>query len=373
MWLRLGNITTLTSHGRARGSDVSSYVTREHSQQIVNPMSIHSERDDSKTKVNTAAADGAVRDDVVSDVTNNEDTSRLRTSTLATGSMSQAVTKSGVKYTGFRTLVNVRSVCDDKPDIVGYVHTRADESERRDLIRQTYGSVKQYDGLRIDVFFVLGTVDSDQVQKQIVQESQQHNDIVQLDFHDAYRNLTIKHLNGMKWLVDSCPQVEMIFKVDDDVFVNMYRLVEFYRHRQKGDGFHELLYCDTAPGEAPIRTPSKWRVTEYEYSNSTYPTFCRGNSEIFSRDAIERIYDAARTTDFFWLDDVFVTGVLRDKARVPATHFYPGFGKSTARLKSHTFHRITNGLFAVYHESRFTTLKRTFPAFQEILKRKYNS
>ena len=175
----------------------------------------------------------------------------------------------------------------------------------------------------------------------------------------------------MKWLVDSCPQGEMIFKVDDDVFVNMYRLVEFYRHRQSTEGFRELLYCDAARGFKPIRSPSKWRVTQYEYSNSTYPTFCLGNSEIFSPDVVERLYNVALSTDFFWLDDVFVTGVLRDKANVPVTAFYSNFGKSRAQL-TRNFHLITDGMFVAYHEAPFDKIKHAFPIFHQILKTKYS-
>ena len=266
-----------------------------------------------------------------------------------------------IQYTDIKALISPDNTCHDKPEIVGYIHTRADAFPRRNLIRETFGSVRQHDGLRIRLLFVVGTVANSDVQRQIEVDARKHNDVIQLDFVDAYRNLTFKHINGMRWIYDRCPDTKVILKLDDDVFVNVYRLVEFYKSVAKQSGFNDLVYCTTASNEGPIRSRSRYRVTPEDYSSELYPTFCRGCFEIFSRDAVRRIYDVARTTKLFWLDDVFVTGVLRDKANVSATHLYPHYGSQRRILRSHRYGFVRDCLFVAYHDvvlQKLTTLWR---------------
>jgi len=56
---------------------------------------------------------------------------------------------------------------------------------------------------------------SDDVKKQMLlqQESEEFNDIIQGDFHDSFRNLTIKDIMFMRWMTTYCSQVKFIFKV----------------------------------------------------------------------------------------------------------------------------------------------------------------
>ena len=40
-------------------------------------------------------------------------------------------------------------------------------------------------------------------------ESARYGDIVQTDFLDSYRNLTLKAVSWMRWVVAHCPQIEV--------------------------------------------------------------------------------------------------------------------------------------------------------------------
>ena len=51
------------------------------------------------------------------------------------------------------------------------------------------------------------------IQKNVLAESQEHNDLVVEDFHDVYLNLTMKTGFLLKWLSQDCPEVKFVLKV----------------------------------------------------------------------------------------------------------------------------------------------------------------
>ncbi len=68
--------------------------------------------------------------------------------------------------------------------------------------------------------------------------------------------------------------------------------------------------------------PSEWPVIPSSpKDNSTrYPPYCDGPVYLFSPTVargIMRAYDRLRPRPFFWLEDIFVTGVLSRMAGVP--------------------------------------------------------
>lgn len=67
-------------------------------------------------------------------------------------------------------------------------------------------------------------------------------------------------------------------------------------------------------GNEPIRkNNSKWYVPEELYPEEKYPEFCSGSAYLMKADDASKIYSISNRTNFFWIDDVFVTGVLREK------------------------------------------------------------
>ncbi len=52
-----------------------------------------------------------------------------------------------------------------------------------------------------------------------------------------YRNLTYKHIMGLKWVSTHCSNAHTVVKVDDDTFVNIFQLTTFL----KNDGYFSAL------------------------------------------------------------------------------------------------------------------------------------
>ena len=61
----------------------------------------------------------------------------------------------------------------------------------------------------------------------------QYGDIIQADFLDTYRNLSLKDLALLEWTILHCPDVPFIFKGDDDIFLNVDNLVTLSQNKTK--------------------------------------------------------------------------------------------------------------------------------------------
>ena len=62
------------------------------------------------------------------------------------------------------------------------------------------------------------------MQKNVLAESQEHNDLVVEDFHDVYLNLTMKTGFLLKWLSHDCPEAKFVLKVRGFLLVFAYDL-----------------------------------------------------------------------------------------------------------------------------------------------------
>ena len=79
--------------------------------------------------------------------------------------------------------------------------------------------------------FLLGNRPSSPI-AQIRKENDLYRDIVQEDFIDSYRNLTVKSIMALKWATKYCKNAKLIFKMDDDTLVNTFLLLKLLKEKQ---------------------------------------------------------------------------------------------------------------------------------------------
>ena len=60
------------------------------------------------------------------------------------------------------------------------------------------------------------------LQRSLETEARRHQDIVQGNVLDTYRNLTFKSVMGHLWVSQFCRQAELVVKADDDIYVDLY-------------------------------------------------------------------------------------------------------------------------------------------------------
>ena len=211
------------------------------------------------------------------------------------------------------------SLCSsvDKLSVLIIIHTAPGNFLRRMNIRTTYANATFFKPVgNLRVLFLLGRVKVPSVQDKILAEFHQYGDILQGDFIDAYRNLTHKGVMGYKWIQERCRNANVILKADDDVIVNTYKLfTEILPEFEKKS--KSILCNHILPGTMLIirDKKSKWYVNENEFKGQKfYPRYCSGFFVMITNDVIPAIYQSAFKTPFFWVDDVYLYGLLPGKA-----------------------------------------------------------
>ncbi|KAL1456561.1 hypothetical protein WDU94_001282 [Cyamophila willieti] len=233
-----------------------------------------------------------------------------------------------INITDFEFLIN--PPCSDSTYIV-VVHSAPANYDKRQLIRSTWGS-------RIPLYFFFGETATNQTQ--LDAESAAYHDVVQGSFIDSYRNLTYKHTMVFKWVLYNCPRVRYVLKIDDDVFVNVGKLDEFLTHTLSPYGTRNLLMCtEVFVNQVAVRTyRSKWRVSFAEYPHHFYPPYCIGASLLYSPDVIFKLYQLLQENGkYFWVDDVFITGIVFSNLNLTHSEFnwWTGKQKSLIQVWSH--------------------------------------
>ncbi|KAM4640592.1 beta-1,3-galactosyltransferase 2-like [Discoglossus pictus] len=146
-------------------------------------------------------------------------------------------------------------------------------------------------------------------QTAILNESLKCHDIIQKDFIDTYRNLTIKTIMGMEWVATYCPNASYVMKTDSDMFVNIGRLFSLLQPDQP---HKNNFFTGHFIGGVPHRNKdSKWYMPPSLYPDAKYPDFCSGTGYVFSADVVLKIYRSSFKVNFLYLEDVFVGLCLR--------------------------------------------------------------
>ncbi|XP_069129730.1 beta-1,3-galactosyltransferase 5-like isoform X1 [Argopecten irradians] len=211
-------------------------------------------------------------------------------------------------------LINNVNLCKNmkKPGLLVIVHTAVDHFKRRRAIRETWANKNILINHGLRIVFMFGLTSNKNTEIMLENESVVHGDIVQGNFQDTYHNLTHKGVLAYRWISEYCPKADLIVKVDDDMFVNIFLLLDVYFPKYKDNT--RFMGCQVRhKGTSPIaRDKSKWMVKRDEFKNMThYPvTYCNGYFVIMSPSIIRELYRASFMTPFFWVDDVYLYGLL---------------------------------------------------------------
>ncbi|XP_035231737.1 beta-1,3-galactosyltransferase 1-like [Stegodyphus dumicola] len=162
----------------------------------------------------------------------------------------------------------------------------------------------------VQVFFLLGKSRNQTVNVAVANESSKYGDIIQQDFIDTYNNLTLKSVMLLKWTNQNCTNAKYVMKTDDDMFVNLPNLFRLL----KAKGHKGLLLGCLIKGAVPVKDwNSKWFVPEVVFPGRVYPPYLSGTGYVMSRDAADLLYRTALSTPFFYLEDIFVTGICGNR------------------------------------------------------------
>ena len=190
--------------------------------------------------------------------------------------------------------------------------------ENRKILRETWmDQIEKLTSGRTKFLFVMGKTNFS-TQIGIEDEFRKYRDILQGDFMDSYRNLTEKGVTFLKWINERCRNAKIILQTDDDVVVNVSNLFKYMLpviiNRSK------TIICNLR-WAAPIKRNmmNKWSVEEHLFPSTTvFQTYCTGFFVLYTNDLTPLFYEAAKSTPFFWVDDVYLYGLLLN--RIPGVN-----------------------------------------------------
>ncbi|XP_046583658.1 beta-1,3-galactosyltransferase 5-like [Haliotis rubra] len=219
---------------------------------------------------------------------------------------------SGVVMNDFKFLVN-SDVCKSAQSVyvLVIVPSKPTNLDERTAIRQTWGSRFKME-VNLKLVFLLG-LEASHVDNQLAEEQKTHADIVQGNFIDSYKNLTLKTVAMLQWSRQFCPLARYVMKVDDDVFLETDNLLSKLNLLDTESRFI-LGYTDIA--DTPIRnSTNKWYVSFEQYPFTQFPRFVHGPAYVISGDLVADLFKIARHAPPIHLEDVYVTGLCAHIAR----------------------------------------------------------
>ncbi|XP_041452234.1 beta-1,3-galactosyltransferase 5-like [Drosophila obscura] len=184
-------------------------------------------------------------------------------------------------------------------------------------IRQTW---MHYASRRdVGMAFVLGRTTNATLNESINQENYIYGDMIRGNFIDSYFNLTLKTISMLEWTDTHCPWVKYILKTDDDMFINVPRLLDFI----DGKKDTRTIYGRLAKKWKPIRSnKSKSFVSHQQYRGAVYPPFTTGPAYLLTGDIVHELYMHSLRTFYFHLEDVFITGFVAKHLMIRRVHTF---------------------------------------------------
>lgn len=219
----------------------------------------------------------------------------------------------------YHFIINEPQTCEkQKPFMVLIVPVAPSNRLHRDIIRNTWGGARQILGKVLNLFFLVGRhigERAEKVQEQLLQESKEHQDMIQSDFLDCYKNLTIKTMVMLEWLDSYCSSASYAMKIDSDMFLNVHNLVNMLVTAPKTNYMTGLV----ARQAAVLRDPkSKWYVPVELYPHSQYPRYALGLGYVLSLDLPKKLVEASKHVKALYIEDVYL-GLCMQYLGIPPT------------------------------------------------------
>lgn len=250
----------------------------------------------------------------------------------------------------YRFILDQPEKCEQqKPFVVVIVPVAPENFEARNAIRITWGSEELVRDRVVLVLFLLGSRSGNEtLQEKLQNESQQYQDLLQCNFQDSYRNLTIKTMVMMEWLSRKCQQASYAVKVDADVLLNTNNLIKMLVNLKKLQ--HNYITGLITFGNSVLRDPSsKFYVPHDVYPKSSYPPYPLGMCYIFSMDLPEKILQISMHIRPIFIEDAYLGMCLKRLGITPKNP--PNIGQFVVRTPPKFDRCYYSKLIAILTES----------------------
>ncbi|KAK2846655.1 hypothetical protein Q5P01_009654 [Channa striata] len=197
--------------------------------------------------------------------------------------------------------------------------------ERRQAVRETWGSEVFQSGVQVRTVFLLGTTPQDHpnLSALLSFESDYHGDLLQWDFQESLLNLTLKMNMFLEWTLKRCPQVSYVFSGDDDVFMNTPALLTYLTSQEASSRGPHLYVGQIIRNGSPIRDPYNKYYIPLSFYDGPYPAYAGGGGYLFSGALLGPLHSLLNVIPFYPIDDVYAGMCFNALGVSPEAH--PGF------------------------------------------------
>ena len=217
----------------------------------------------------------------------------------------------------------------EEGEVVVIVHSHAENAEMRSSQRKAAKINKRNQNLK----FVFVLFHSEGSESRVEEEHDLHGDILLGDMEESYHHLIYKHMTGLRWARDHCPD-NMIIKMDDDIYVNFPSLLGLVPPNIPPSAEGRWMMGLLQVSLPVVRTnSSKWWVSREDWSQDQYPDFLSGWAYLASPLALRLVVEVLdHQQNVFWIDDVMVTGVVAPSVGIALTSLNSYFTVYQAEL-----------------------------------------
>ncbi|XP_051502375.1 N-acetyllactosaminide beta-1,3-N-acetylglucosaminyltransferase 2 [Myxocyprinus asiaticus] len=220
-------------------------------------------------------------------------------------------------------VVDQPNICKDQPFLLLAIKSLVPHFDRRQSIRESWGKAGRLANKTVVTVFLLGKAATEDhfpdLSQMLHHECLMHGDILQWDYRDTFFNLTIKEVLFLEWLMTRCSEASYVFKGDDDVFVNTFRIIDFLSNLSHAKG-KELFVGDVITNAGPHRNKKvKYFIPESVFVG-TYPAYAGGGGYLFSGQLAKKMYNASRQVALYPIDDVYTGMCLMKLGLAPEKH-----------------------------------------------------
>ncbi|KAK7506772.1 hypothetical protein BaRGS_00002247 [Batillaria attramentaria] len=230
-------------------------------------------------------------------------------------------------------LIHPDACPDEGPFLLVTVPSAGNHFNERQAIRDTWASTvhgaswPRIGPLRqsVRVVFFLGVEEKTNT-TMLKQESERYGDIVQADFKDSYRNLTLKMASVFHWSATYCRNARHVLKLDEDTFVNLPLLLDLLTLMSTNRSHvHYVLGSRHYVDQPVVVRSGKWKVETDAYPLSVFPRYVIGPSYVVSGDAVDDLVRGYQHMPSVSAEDAHFTGILAKTMSVRRIHS-PNFG-----------------------------------------------
>ncbi len=217
----------------------------------------------------------------------------------------------------FSYIINNPNICTNNRHLhhVILVVSTPDHFNERQVMRHTWaqnGILPTYPSKTV---YLIGKTTDPRIQDKLYKENVVYGDIIQADFGDSYHNITLKVLMGMKWVMEYCNNTKYVVRVNEDIFIDRITFVQIFENE-----YQHVTRClmglkmtNVSVSRSGFNCKHSACVGYEDHEGlAKYPLYLSGEIFILTPDILEELYQMALTINYFWIEDIFLTGFVRE-------------------------------------------------------------